>query len=184
MHRTPLVTTAAPRRKRAQSLVELALTIPVMAILLLGGFDCTMLVWDKLVAGYAVRQGVRLASEIGGRQTNPTATQAAIDQKIVRNVLAVTKTWAYGSLQELDIYGPTSADGAMQVSDYKDQYDGNGNPLGGGQQTFTLERRDQTPPDETTIGVRLVWQFTVPAGTFGNMTFTEYCVMKVAPVLN
>jgi len=24
----------------------------------------------------------------------------------------------------------------------------------------------------------------VPAGTFGNMTFTEYSVMKVAPVLN
>src|ERR1700720_851266 len=121
--RSPLISLPpmAPRRKRAQSLVELAVTIPVMAILLLGGFDCTMLVWDKLVASYATRQGVRLASELGGRQTNPTATQAAIDQKIVRNVLAVTKTWAYGSLQELDIYGPTSAAGAMQVGDHKDQ---------------------------------------------------------------
>lgn len=176
--------TAAPRRKRAQSLVELALTIPVMAMLLLGGFDCTMLVWDKLVAGYAVRQGVRLASELGGRQTNPAATQSGIDQKIVRNVLAVTQTWAYGTLMELDIYGPTRADGVMQVGDYVDQFDGSGNPLGGGQQTFTLERRYQTPPDETTIGIRLIWRFTVPAASFGNMTFTEYAVMKVAPVLN
>jgi Flp pilus assembly protein TadG len=185
MH-TPLVIPqqAAPRRKRAQSLVELALTIPVMAALLLGGFDCTMLVWDNLVAGYAVRQGVRLASEIGGRQTNPTATQAAIDKKIIRNVLAVTQTWAYGSLQELDIYGPTTVDGVLQASDYQDNFDGSGNPLGGGQQTFTLERRYQTPPDETTIGVRLIWKFTVPAGTFGNLTFTQFAVMKVAPVLN
>ena len=182
----PPVTTPTMARpgKRAQSLVELAITIPVMAILLLGGFDCTMLVWDKLVAGYAPRQGVRLASELGGRQTNPTATQAAIDQKIVRNVLAVTKTWAYGTLQELDIYAATRADGVMQASDYQDQFDGNGNPLGGGLQTFTLERRYQTPPDETAIGIRLVWTFTVPAGTFGNMTFTEFSVMKVAPVLN
>src|SRR3981081_2136299 len=183
--RSPLVSLPpmTPRKKRAQSLVELAVTIPVLAILLRGGFDCTMLVWDKLVAGYATRQGVRLASELGGRQTNPTATQAAIDQKIVRNVLAVTRTWAYGTLQELDIYAATRADGAMQANDYQDQFDGSGNPLGGGLQTFTLERRYQTPPDETAIGIRLVWTFTVPAGTFGNMTFTEYSVMKVAPVL-
>src|ERR1700736_6323001 len=173
-----------PPKKRAQSLVELALTIPVMAALLLGGFDATMLVWDKLVAGYAVRQGVRLASELGGRQTNPTATQAGIDQKIVRNVLAVTKTWGYGTLLELDIYGATRTDGVMQGSDYQDQFDGNGNPLAGGLQTLTLERRYQTPPDETAIGVRLVWSFTVPAGTVGHMTFTEVSVMKVAPVLN
>jgi Flp pilus assembly protein TadG len=177
-------TSHRPRRGRGQSLVELAVTIPVMALLLLGGFDCTMLVWDKLVAGYAVRQGARLASELGGRQTNPTATQAGIDQKIVRNVLAVTSSWNDGTLQELDIYGATSADGVMQPSDYQDQFDGNGNPLAGGLQTLTLERRYQTPPDETAIGVRLVWKFTVPAGTFGNMTFTEFTVMKVAPVLN
>ena len=186
MSSTLVVKPAAPtpRKKRGQSLVELAITIPVMSILLLGGFDATMLVWDKLVAGYAVRQGVRLASELGGRQTNPTATQAGIDQKIVRNVLAVTKTWGYGTLLELDIYGATRTDGVMQGSDYQDQFDGNGNPLAGGLQTLTLERRYQTPPDETAIGVRLVWRFTVPAGSFGNMTFTEYSVMQVAPVLN
>lgn len=180
---SPLVTRPATSpKKRGQSLVELALTIPIMAVLLLGGFDCTMLVWDKLVAGYAVRQGTRLASELGGRQTNPTATQSDIDKKIVRNVLAVTKTWGYGTLLELDIYGPTRADGIIQGSDYQDQFDGNGNPLA--TQTLTLERRYQTPPDETAIGVRLIWRFTVPAGSFGNMQFMEYAVMKVAPVLN
>src|SRR3984893_7290031 len=185
MKRALVSTPAMARRKgRGQSLVELAVTIPVMAVLLLGGFDCTMLVWDKLVAGYASRQGVRLASELGGRQTNPTATQAAIDQKIVRNVLAVTKTWGYGTLLELDIYGATRTDGVMQGSDYQDHFDAKRKPLGGGLQTLTLERRYQTPPDETAIGVRLVWRFTVPAGSFGNMTFTEYSVMQVAPVLN
>src|SRR6202171_2376164 len=166
--RSPLVSLPpmAPPKKRAQSLVELAVTIPVMAVLLLGGFDCTMLVWDKLVAGYATRQGVRLAAQIGGRQTNPTATQAAIDKKIVRNVLAVTKTWGYGTLQELDIYAATRADGVMQASDYQDQFDGRGHPLAGGLQTFTMGRGYRTPPDETAIGIRLVWSFTVPAGTF------------------
>src|ERR1700682_914391 len=186
MSNTLLVMPGAPahRKPRGQSLIELAITIPVMSILLLGGFDTTMLIWDKLAAGYAVRQGVRLASELGGRQTTPTATQAAIDKKIVRNVLAITKTWGYGTLLELDIYGATRTDGAMQASDYQDQFDGSGNPLNGGLQTVTLKHRYQTPPDETAIGIRLVWSFTVPAGTFGNMTFTEFSVMKVAPVLN
>src|ERR1700674_1668911 len=134
--RSPLVSLPpmAPRKKRAQSLVELAVTIPVMAILLLGGFDCTMLVWDKLVASYATRQGVRLASELGGRQTNPTATQAAVHKKSRSNVLAVTKTWGYGTLLEFDIYAATRSDGVMQASDYKDQFDGSANSLGGGQQ--------------------------------------------------
>lgn len=173
-----------PRRgKAAQSLVELAITLPVMAILLLGGFDTTMLVWDKLVSGYAVRQGARLAAELGGRQSNPTATQSAIDQRIVRNVLAVTSGWAYGTLQELDIYSASAANGVMQPSDYQDQFDASGNPKPGGLQTLTLERRYQTPPSETAIGVRIIWRFTVPTGTFGNMTLVEYCVMKMAPVL-
>ena len=146
------MTPGCTRRKRGQSLVELALTVPVMALLLLGGFDCTMLVWDKLVAGYAVRQGARLASEIGGRQTNPTATQANVDKKIVRNVLAVTSSWAYGSLQELDIYGATRTDGVLQQTDYQDQFDGSGNPLPGGLQTLTLERRTQSPPTRPRSG--------------------------------
>src|SRR6202022_847973 len=184
--RSPLISLPpmAPRKKRAQSLVELAVTIPVMAVLLLGGFDCTMLVWDKLVASYATRQGTRLASELGGRQTNPTETQAAIDKKIVRTELAVTNTWLYATLQRHDIYEGTQADGTKQASDYQDQFDGSGNPLAGGLQTFTLERRYQTPPNETTIGIRLVWSFTVPAGTIGNMTFTEVSVMKGAPGLD
>jgi len=170
------------RAKRAQSLVELAVTLPLMALLLLGCFDTTMLVWDKLIAGYAVRQGTRLASEIGGRQSNPTATQAGIDQKIVRNVLAVTSNWAYGSLQELDIYAATSPDGSLQSTDYQDQFDAQGNPMA--TQTLTLERRLQSPPNETAIGVRIIWKFTDPTGTLANFTFNEYCVMKMAPVLN
>ena len=51
MHNRLSLHAPVQRAKRAQSLVELAVTLPLMALLLLGCFDTTMLVWDKLIAG-------------------------------------------------------------------------------------------------------------------------------------
>ena len=175
----------ARRRCRAgQSLAELAVTIPLVGVLIIGAFDTTVMVSDKLAAAYAVRQGARLASELGGAQTNPGATQAAIDAKIVRNVLAVTRGMAYGTIQEIDIYQVTSPTGLLQVGDLVDQFDSHGNPLAGGTQTFTLDKRNQTPPLETSIGVRLIWQYTVPTGDVATFNLMDYAVMKAAPVLD
>ena len=47
-----------------------------------------MLVSDKVIAGYATRQGARLAAEIGGIETNPSLTTMQIDNNIVQNVIA------------------------------------------------------------------------------------------------
>src|SRR6202158_3035508 len=66
------------RAKRGQSLAEMAVVIPVLVFLLMGGFDATVMISDKITAGYAVRQGARLAAEIGGSQTTtPTPHPAA-----------------------------------------------------------------------------------------------------------
>src|SRR3989442_9611267 len=76
------------RRRTGQSLAELAVAIPVIFFLLMGGFDASMMISDKVTSGSAVRQGARLAAELGGSQTNPNATTASPDLQIVRNVLA------------------------------------------------------------------------------------------------
>src|SRR2546429_8767640 len=55
-----------PARQRGQSLAEMAVVIPVLVFLLMGGFDASVMISDKITAGYAVRQGARLAAEIGG----------------------------------------------------------------------------------------------------------------------
>src|SRR2546429_3527198 len=67
-----------PARQRGQSLAEMAVVIPVLVFLLMGGFDASVMISDKITAGYAVRQGARLAAEIGGRHTpgRPSATAA------------------------------------------------------------------------------------------------------------
>ena len=173
------------RRNRAgQSIVELALIIPFLFILLIGGFNTTMLITDKLVAGNTVRQGARLAAEIGGLQTNPGGVQSQIDLRIVRNMLAVAGGLRYASVKEIDIYQASGPDGVYQLANPVDQFDGSGNPLAGGFQTFTLDKRLQTPPTETPIGVRIVWLFTSPTSNAAVLTFTDYAVMTAAPVLN
>ena len=167
-----------------QSTIELALIIPLLMVLLLGGFNTTMLISDKLIANYAVRQGARLAAELGGKQTNPGATQSQIDQKIVGNVLAVARGMRYATVLEIDIYQAGSVSGWYQSGNLIDQFDGAGNPLSGGYQTFTLDKRVQTPPNETPMGIRIQWQFTNPAPRVGTSIFWEYAVMTAAPVLN
>jgi Flp pilus assembly protein TadG len=173
------------RRKQAgQSVVELAIIIPFLFVLLLGGFNTTMLIVDKLVAANSVRQGARLAAELGGLQTNPGVSQSTLDLKIVRNVLAVANGMRYAGVTEIDIYQASGPDGVYQVGNLVDQYNGSGNPLAGGAQTFTLDKRQQNPPTETFIGVRVVWMFTSPTSNAATLTFTDYAVMTAAPVLN
>ena len=172
------------RMKRGQSLAEMAVVIPVLVFLLMGGFDASVMISDKITAGYAVRQGARLAAEIGGSQTTPLTT-AVVDQQIIRNVLAVARGLTSATPTEIDIYAPSRADGSYQAGDPLDQYIiSAGGGVSAGTQTFPVQNRQQTPPNETSIGVRILWTYSPPAGIFpSNMRIADYAVMKAAPLL-
>ncbi|TMD84463.1 MAG: hypothetical protein E6I74_02660 [Chloroflexi bacterium] len=187
MHTALRFGNAPDRQPRVgQSLVELAILIPLLALLLMGGFDASIMVSDKVTSGSAVRQAARLAAELGGSQSNPGATTASIDMQIVRNVMAMAGGMTSSTVSEIDIYVPTSPDGNYQPGvDLVDKYfirsDGS---MTAGTQTFPLSKRKQTPPNETSIGVRLVWTYNAPAGIFPkNMILSDYSVMKAAPIL-
>jgi Flp pilus assembly protein TadG len=171
-------------RQRGQSLAEMAVVIPVLVFLLMGGFDASVMISDKITAGYGVRQGARLAAEIGGSQTTGLTT-AVVDNQIVRNVLAVAKGLTAATPTEIDIYAPTRADGSYTPGDPLDQYFiSAGGGVSPGTQTFPVQNRQQTPPNETSIGVRILWTYTPPAGIFpSNMQLQDYAVMKAAPLL-
>jgi len=174
------------RDHRGQSLVELAILTPLLAMLLMGGFDASVMISDKVTSGSAVRQGARLAAELGGSQTNPGTTTTAIDMQIVHNIQAMAGGMTSATIQEIDIYSPTRPDGSYQPgTDLVDQYlVSAGGGVTAGTQTFPITNRRQTPPNETSIGVRLVWRYSPPAGIFPrNMTLSDYSVMKAAPIL-
>jgi Flp pilus assembly protein TadG len=171
-------------RQRGQSLAEMAVVIPVLVFLLMGGFDASVMISDKITAGFSVRQGARLAAELGGSQTSG-ATTTAVDNQIIRNVLAVAKGLTSATPTEIDIYAPSRADGSYQSGDPIDQYFiSAGGGISPGTMTFPVQNRQQTPPNETSIGVRILWTYTPPAGIFpSNMQLVDYAVMKAAPLL-
>ena len=157
----------------------MAVVIPVLFFLLMGGFDATIMIADRVTAGSAVRQSARLAAELGGIQTNPGASTSQID-----DALAVARGLTSATVTEIDIYAPSQADGNYKPGDPVDQYLISGGAITPGTQTFPIQNRNQIPPTETSIGVRLVWNYSPPAGIFPkNMQIVEYAVMKAAPVL-
>jgi Flp pilus assembly protein TadG len=170
------------RRQRGQALVELAITVPVLLWLLLGSFDASVMVSDKVIAGYATRQGARLAAEIGGSETNPTLTTAQVDNNIVQNVLAVANAMNYSSLQEIDIYAPRAANGVFNPgTDLYSKFTGTGVLVSS---NFPITAREQIPPNETSIGVKLIWIYRPPTGFASfSINLNEFTVMKTAPVL-
>jgi Flp pilus assembly protein TadG len=153
-----------------------------LLFLILGAFDVGVMVSDKVIAGAACRQGARLAAEIGGQKTNPGLTTAQIDQDIVRNVLAVASAMNYSSITAVYIYQPLNADGDLHPGDPVDGFNASGNPVGA--QTFPLTSRNQVPPNETPIGVRIEWTYNPPTG-FASFTIglSEHTTFLASPVL-
>jgi Flp pilus assembly protein TadG len=169
------------RSQTAQSIVEFAVSTPVLILLLLGGFDTAVMISDKVVAGAACRQGARLAAEIGGQITNPTLSTSQVDADIVRNVLAVTAAMNYSTLTRIYIYQPTYPDGDYHAGDPYDLFDASGTNL---HQGFLLTSRSQTPPTETPIGVRIEWNYRPPSGLPGfALSLSEHAVFMASPVL-
>ena len=170
------------RSQLGQSLIELAVSTPLLVFMLFGIFNTAVMISDKVIAGSACRQGARLAAEIGGSLTNPTLTTPQVDQDVVRNVLAVTQAMNYSTLTRITIYSPTSPGGDFNpATDPYDQFDPSGNPTHSG---FPLTSRNQVPPSETSIGVRLDWSYSPPTGFQGfTIALNEHAVYKASPVL-
>jgi len=172
---------ARPRGQLAQSIVEFAVSAPVLILLLLGAFDAGVMISDKVIAGAACRQGARLAAEIGGQITNPTLTTAQVDADIVKNVIAVAGAMNYSTLKFVYIYRPLQPDGDYHAGDPYDLFDAAGNNIFS---SFPLSARNQIPPDETPIGVRVEWAYNPPTGLPGfALNLSEHAVFRASPVL-
>jgi Flp pilus assembly protein TadG len=174
--------------QRGQSAVELAVALPVMVLLMMSVFNLTVLISDRLVAGYASRQGARMASELGNGQGGLTTAQ--VDQQIAYSVLATASNLNFAVISEIDIYRATGADGALQVgTDLLDAYNvvyvGSSPTVGSmTQSSYPVSIRNVTPPSEDSIGVQVKWQYTTTGSPYSfTASLAEYTVMKAAPVL-
>jgi len=173
----------ARSRSGGQALIELAIAAPILIVLLLGSLDLTLFYVNSLRVSTATREGARIAAELGGGQDLPgTPTTAQLDAVVLGDVRQETQGMQYAAVSEIDVYTPSAADGHYDpVSDPADEYNGSGVALP--KQSFPLTLRDQKIPDETSIGVRVVWNYNSPAGLgIGSITFDQYGVFKAAAV--
>ena len=191
----------ARRPEAGQSAIELAIGIPLVLLpTLFRMLNIGLLVTDKVMAAYAVRQGARVAAQLGnGQTTNPALTTLQLDQNACQAVVASASSLVFANLEEIDIYNASNSatangDGSMvsppAPSALYDSYDPACNPTRAG--TFPAvgsggildpTGRVQVPPDETSIGVRLTWKYTAPTGTQRfSVTVSDYTVMRAAVV--
>jgi Flp pilus assembly protein TadG len=179
------------RRQEGQSVVEFILAVPVLAVLLFSTFAAGMLAVDRVAAGQAVRAGARLASELGGTDTQGVteANHDSFDRQVISQIMAVSLAMSYHTLQEIDIYPActTVCDDPVyprhQVGtslDRRNPFTGN---VIGTQNSFVLAERRQIPPNDTPIVVLLQWIYQPPVTVgFFSITVKDYAVMRAAPV--
>jgi hypothetical protein len=84
---------------------------------------------------------------------------------------------AYCTSAFVNSYTPVCAG----VTEWIDKYTVNGNAYTFVSANYTLDKRSQTHPNESELGVRLVFTYTSPALTFFTQTDTQYTVMRLAP---
>jgi len=172
-----------PRGQSGQSVVEFARAVPALLTMLFGMLNIGVLITDKVTAGYAARQGARLAAQLGsGSPSGLTTLQ--IDQNICQAVLASAANFAYAAVSEVDIYQADvggSTTGTFSTALPYNSYDGSCNQT---HQGFLNTARNQVPPNETSIGVNVKWRYTTPTGYQAlSLTLSDYAVLKAAPVL-
>lgn len=186
---------------RGQAIVEAALMVPVLMLLVVGAYDVSIFASNKVQAVSAARHGVRIAAELGGVPNNPSppATHTCdgtiaspgnllvTDNQIVQSVVAAASNMSYVTVNEVDIYNPSNANGKYTVGDPVNKYKPNGTAIGGA--TFPLNQRCQGPlgstPHDVSIGVQIIWTYVAPNGlgfgrgpiTFGNIA--DYSVEKM-----
>jgi len=186
--------------QRGQAITETAMVVPLFALLFLGVFIAGAFVTVRVSAVNSARQGARMASLLGGQ--GQTLSQTQVDQRIVDAVLTAAKL-PNSKITEIDIYchlgtkcanTVTTVDGTFVTSDDYDKFTVTTDSAGvstatavAAQQSFTLDKRTQVPPDEVSIGVRIVYTYTSPVsvGIFAGFTRTmeDYSVMKASAVL-
>jgi Flp pilus assembly protein TadG len=167
---------------RGQSLVEVAITTPVLLALIMGLFDAGTLVIDQVTMTGAAREGARLAAAMGGTQSNPGDTHCELDGTIVQGVLAVASSARFATVTEIDVYQPTSSDGSYVAGNPVNRYDGSGSSIG--PCSYTMAMRTQDIPNEAQIAVRVIWKYQPPMLFVSKtaLTMSQYTTMMMAPI--
>jgi uncharacterized membrane protein len=179
--------------KRGQAIIETAVVIAVLLSMLMGVYSVSQFASDQNTAGTATRSGARLASELGNNNYKNGVTDTCqgtnnlnpcgVDKQIVQVVCQIAKTMPFvSSVDEVDIYRASSADGSQVSGDLSDMYLSCAPGAAPTQATYTLDLRVQTHPNEAFIGVSVRYHYKSPSPMVPLSTMpTVYTVVQMSP---
>ena len=158
-------------------------------------------------AGYATNTEILATCQTSGSFTPVAANPCSVDQEIIQQMLpVVTGQMPNAVVEEIDIYEPSGANGCTFSAGTCPPNNGaytapepiNVYHISGGSITvpttyssnctttplncFTLAQRDQTHPDESELGVRIVYKYTSPTLSLFTQTDSQYTVVRLAPL--
>ncbi|MGA8017061.1 MAG: TadE family protein [Candidatus Dormiibacterota bacterium] len=184
-------------------MVELAILLPVLIVLFLGSWTAAAWIGDNDTAIQATRSGARYAAELGDTTpasvTSPcTNDTCQVDLEIIQEMLPiVSSNMPNAVVSEIDVYQPgdgncgtftpgscpsTSNGGAYVAGDLIDEYRVSGSSITVlNTPQYLLSLRDQVHPDESELGVRVVFTYTSPTLSFFTQTDTQFTVVRLAP---
>ena len=173
-------------------MIETAVVVAVLLAMLMGVYSVSQFASDQNTAGTSTRAGARLAGELGnnnygigsvkvGCQTTST-DPCVVDRQIVQVVCQIVAGMPFAtSVDEIDIYRPTSADGSS--GDRYDRYTSctpAAAPIGGA--AYTLDLRTQIHPNESFLGVSVKYTYKSPTPILPlNTQATVYTVVQLSP---
>jgi len=207
------------RRRRSgrtgQAMVEMAIIVPMMMVLFLGGWTASDLIGANDTALQATRAGARYGAELGyiapetinascSLTSSPGTCQ--VDEDIIDQMLPiVTGKMPNAVVNEIDIYEPSGGNcgtfaagscppnnGAYTATEPINVYTISGTtitppgtysascsaqPLA----CYPLSQRTQTHPDESELGVRILFTYTSPTLKMFTQQDSQYTVVRLAP---
>ena len=190
-------------RQRGQSVMEFAITLPVLSAMLMGIADAGFIISNKAVAAQEVRNAVRIASLMPGAEDPPSGSTDGYDLEVSRTVyralVGVGQTRS--GLRAIDasrfyvfIYEP-GADGQFAPALPGAVYIGGDNHIGGtftscdgkatkffgGRENYPIASRHRATPAETPIAVQVQWEYRPVFIEAVTMHFCEYATQLMEP---
>ena len=173
--------------RRGQAMVELALVLPLLLTVFIGGLVAGLAVDNKVIGAGAVAAGARVAGQLGDGTASPHATnQAWVDNAIVTAVLTQARSMPHASRIEIVIFPGSS--GVLNLNGHHDRWyvdPDTGRPTPApGEQTYPLSERApqrDMQRDPNFIGVYMKWRYDPPAA--GYATRIDMDELSIAPVL-
>lgn len=165
-----------PKKRRAQSLVEFAMVLPILFILTMGIIEFGWLFRNYMTVHYSTREGARVGAVDGDA--------GSADNDILQAISTSMQTMPYNDLLSVKIF-KQEPDSACDPSCTLNSYtrDATGWQFDPSSNWATGDRRTQEPTDPLAVEIQFRHRFLVNIipGAIGTIIIRDFSVVQIEP---